>query len=275
MGAGIAVSKVVLAGFALFGSSLNQSAEKPYPPVPASEGCCVTPTEQQKLWALATCAVLTESNGARHDLLGGRERTPKNILCAKKCLADWWGVNNRDDLLDSLQWIINGGHRQDFDALAQSLEGMTPKQIAEIRKQLADDPERLNRVNVVLHYKDEFGTQSLMAWDYDRYVALCGWGYVAGYLTEEEAWARIMPVACLLQRTFDSWEALGNNHVIGREFWSWKNTKKRGALTRECCSKLLNDPSSPWNLLPWDTDLGCTPPVPADVCDPTNSQNEP
>jgi hypothetical protein len=165
------------------------------------------------------------------------------------------GDNNRDDLLGTLKWIEEGGHRREFDAIAQDLSAATPAQLADIRMRVAANPSTSNKVEIVLRCKDKFGLKSIVAWDYDRYVALCGWGYIAGYLSEEEAWQRIMPAARLLQKTFESWKDLGNNHVIGREFWSWKQTQERGDLTRQCYEKLLTDASSPWVLLKWDTDL--------------------
>lgn len=85
----------------------------------------------------------------------------------------------------------------------------------------------------MLKYKDEFGEKSIAAWDYDRYISLCGWGYIAGYLSEEEAWQRIMPAARLLQKTFESWIDLGKNHVVGREFWSWGLFGPRKVLSHQ------------------------------------------
>lgn len=226
-----------------------------YPPILPTGESYVTPTHEQKLWALATCAVLTESNRRRHDMLGGCERTPEEIKAWQESLAKWWGDNNREDLLETLIWIEDGGHRKEFDEMAAGLSAVTPAQLASIKMRVAADPSMSNKVEVVLKYKDDFGRKSIAAWDYDRYVSLCGWGYIAGYLSEEEAWQKIMPAARLLQKTFDSWKDLGNNHVVGREFWSWKHTQERGNLTRQCYEKLQTDSSSPWVLLKWNTDL--------------------
>lgn len=213
------------------------------------------PTQNQKLWALATCAVLTESNNRRHDLLGGCERTPEEIKVWQDSLSKWWGDNNRADLLETLNWIEEGGHRQEFDEMARTLSNATPVQFAKIKAQVPGNPALSNKVAIVMKYKSEFGAKSIIAWDYDRYVSLCGWGYIAGYLSEDEAWRRVMPVARLLQKTFTSWEDLGNNHVVGREFWSLKHTQERGDRTRQCLAKLLSDPSSPWVKIRWDLDL--------------------
>ena len=243
------------------------NTDRRYPPILQTGESYTPPTQEQKLWALATCAVLTESNRRRHDMLGGCERGPKEIKAWQDSLAKWWGDNNREDLLGTLNWIEEGGHRREFDEIARDLSAATPAQLANIRIRIAANPSISNKVEIVLKYKDEFGRKSLAAWDYDRYVSLCGWGYIAGYLSEEEAWQRIMPVARLLQKTFASWKDLGNNHVVGREFWSWKHTQEGGDLTRQCYEKLLTDLSSPWVLLKWETDL--SPPR------ETKTQNQP
>jgi len=213
------------------------------------------PTDDQKLWALATCAVLTESNQGRHDLLGGCEHTPENAELEQRSLAKWWGITNRASFLAILDWIEKGGHRQQFERTAGRLSLATPEQIAKIRTQVSSDPETSNAVEIAMEYKDEFGAKSITAWDFDRYIALCGFAYIAGYISEDEAWQKIMPAARLLQKTFASWKELGKNHVVGREYWSLEETQRKGAVTRQCYEKLLVDPSSPWVRLKWDMDL--------------------
>ncbi|TAN36992.1 MAG: DUF1266 domain-containing protein [Verrucomicrobia bacterium] len=230
--------------------------EHRYLPLLPTEASYATPTPDQKLWALATCAILTASNRGRLDLLGGCERTPNEIkMCRETTLGEWWGVSDRADLLKSLTWIEEGGHRKGFDQMAHAFSALTPDQKNTRLARVADDNEKSNKVAIVLKYMGEYANKSLTAWDFDRYVALCGWGYLAGYLSEEEAWQHIMPAARLLQQTFCSWEDLGKNHVVGREFWSWQQTQVRGKLTRQCYTKLLTDPASPWVRLKWDMDL--------------------
>jgi len=88
-----------------------------------------------------------------------------------------------------------------------------------------------------------------------RMEALCRWGYLVGHLSEDEAWSFILYAAGRVQGTFDSWEDLGRNYLIGREYWSHDETRAKGHLYREAYLRLLRDPGSPWTQLPWYTDL--------------------
>ena len=88
-----------------------------------------------------------------------------------------------------------------------------------------------------------------------RHDVLGGDEYLVGYLTEEEAWERIMYAARTLQSNFDSWKDLGENYLIGREFWSLHQTRDSGDRFRDAYARLLKDPASPWNRHPWETNL--------------------
>jgi hypothetical protein len=92
-----------------------------------------------------------------------------------------------------------------------------------------------------------------------RYIALCRWGYLVGYLSEAEAWGLIMPAAQRLQRTFVSWDELGENYLIGRQFWSPDENRQNGHLHRETLRRLLGSPDSPWKRYPWNTRLVTAP----------------
>src|SRR6266513_104793 len=51
------------------------------------------------------------------------------------------------------------------------------------------------------HYRKR-GRNSLVGWDYCRYIMLCRCGYQVGFLSEDEAWGRIMPMARAIQAAF-------------------------------------------------------------------------
>jgi hypothetical protein len=87
---------------------------------------------------------------------------------------------------------------------------------------------------------------SLVGWDYCRYIMLCRWGYMVGFLTEDEVWRRIMPAARTLQGGFGSWAELGQDYLVGREFWSREETARTGQMYRDIEKWLVRDPRSPW-----------------------------
>lgn len=226
-----------------------------YPPFILKGEAYQTPTRKQKDWALATCAVLTKYNGDRFNILGGSKRTPQRIKLVQEMLASWWGIRNREDLFKTLKWLEDGGHRKEFDGISKFLNSGPESEMEKVKQIVASYPKMSNKLQIVLKYHNELGSKSIAAWDFVRYISLCGWGYIAGYITKDEAWRRIMPAAELLQRTFNSWSDLGENYLIGREFWSQQQTIQRGQRMRECYQKLLSDPASPWVTIPWSISL--------------------
>ena len=234
--------------------NLSKKSNSSYPPQFEATKTATPPSNEQITWALATCAIVNEAGNRRHDILGGMKRTPANIKLAKNSLSSWWDIHNRQEFLTNLRWIEGGGHRRDFDFLARLLED-DPDKVTAIRLKFAGNPDAENQIALASQYKDEVGQKSIVGWDFSRYIALCGWAYLAGYITENEAWQYIMPAARLLQKTFTSWEDLGRNYIIGREFWSVKQTRASGKEYRRCYEKLLKSSSSPWTKNPWKLDL--------------------
>jgi hypothetical protein len=213
-------------------------------------------TTKQREWALGCSAMLIERNHDRHDLLGTAVRSERNIEKMKEFLiTSGWDINNRIDLLENLEWIEKGGHRSKFDGMGKYLQTLNPQEYKKVLKDYEKNPNAQHKFKITKEYYRKLGRKSLLGWDYSRYICICRWGYMAGYLSEEEAWKRIMPVAKMLQKTFSSWEDLGKNYIIGRQFWSYKATQEAGYLFDDAYQRLLDMPTSPWNKYPWTMDL--------------------
>lgn len=229
-------------------------AQNPYPPLLGQsypeDG---KPTVLQKQWALTTSCVLTEINRRSQFILP--ECTEANND-GKGSLRKWWGIYNRDDLLATLRRLEEGGHRKSYDAYVKVLRQqgqITPPpdmSYAADLYTLDDREERVLAVVRIIHKR--FGRKGLAGWDFSRYVSLCRWGFRAGYLTEEEAWRKIMPVARMLQATFDSWEELAYNYRLGRIFWS-SNREETDII--KALDHLRKAYYSPWAGLPWKANL--------------------
>jgi hypothetical protein len=80
---------------------------------------------------------------------------------------------------------------------------------------------------------------------------LCRWGYMVGFLSEDQAWRRIMPAARRIQGGYRSWAELGEDYLVGREFWSREETDRTGRIYRDIETRLVKEPRSPWKRLPW------------------------
>lgn len=229
-------------------------AENPYPPfLGKSYPEDAKPTARQRQWALATSAVLTEVNNCCHFIL---EETQSQNGHGAKTLRKGWGVHNREDLLRSLKWLEEGGHRRRYDSFARALQQsgqIIARPEVSYAADLANiDDEQKRTIAVVKIIHKRFGKKGLAGWDFSRYVSLCRWGVHAKYLTEEEAWIKIMPAARMLQSTFSSWAELGYNYRLGRTFWS-PMCDERYIL--DALDKLKNENTSPWAALPWQVNL--------------------
>jgi len=205
-------------------------------------------------WALACAAVLTERNHGSHTLLAGCEVTEQSRVSARTVLSEWWGIDSREELLETLASLDEKGHRADFPKLGRALCRLNQKTYEGLLR-AEGNPETINKMRIAREYYVQLGYKSLHGWDYSRAICLCRWGYTVGYLSEEEAWEQILPMARLLQATFDSWEDLGRNYLIGRRFWSYAETNKDGWRYEDALQRLLDMRDSPWNRCPWDLDL--------------------
>jgi len=179
------------------------------------------PLPSARLWALATKALLDQYNGQSHETL--EPKTTSGRVWAQEDLREWWGVQTHQQAIDMLQWLQDSGHR----------EGYQEKDTRPRRK-----GERRTRY---------------LAWDYCRLVWVAGTSYVAGYLTEEEAWQKIMPAARTIQGSYSSWREMGEDYLRGREIWNHGRDPRLDYIFQLLTNP--DDPNSPWNKNSWNTDL--------------------
>lgn len=212
-------------------------------------------------WALATTAITFEFNGYRVKTLAGVTVTPDARQNAVDLLSKWWDVDNRDDLVKVLHWLQFEGHRAGFEALGRQVNAMSRAQFKKASADLSTEPDELHRLILVRKTCRPLGRKGILAWDLVRYISLCRWGYAAGYLSEAEAWDRIMPAALRLQQSFRSWKDLQNDFLIGREYWSKTQNDQTGTQFRSIYKRFLNDKGGPWKENPWMTDLNIANPL--------------
>jgi hypothetical protein len=204
---------------------------------------------EAKQWALAATAILTTltRREPRHDLLGGTVKTPETEGTAKTILANSWGIDGRDKLISTLEWLGSGGHSQDYQKAAAAFAQASPDQ-----KQ--QDP----KLAFVNQFGTEIGNRGLLAWDLGRLLAVAGWGYLAGYCTEEEAWGAIFSGGVRLRGAYTSWDEYGKHYRFGALFWDATATAQIDPIL----AQLESAPNSPWRMTAWQLD-GAPAPVAA------------
>jgi Protein of unknown function (DUF1266) len=218
-----------------------------------------------RAWALSTTAIIFEFNRNRLDMLAGTAITPDGEANGQRLLSDGWGINNRDELLKMLTWLQYQGNRTEFDQFGIRVDALNEKQFLTLETAAQINPQVLNKLEITRKNHRALGAKGILGWDLVRYIAVCRWGYLAGYLSETEAWDHIMHAALRLQQTFDSWRDLQSNFLLGREYWSLRETQLKGARFRAIYEDFLQDPSSPWNTNPWAMDLKVATPLPIEA----------
>jgi len=94
-----------------------------------------------------------------------------------------------------------------------------------------------------------------LAWDYCRIITVSGGAVLAELITPDEAWGHVLFAADAMSKRFDSWQAVADNYLAGRELWlkdheQWPDPgHERFIAVRD---DLLADEDSPWNQLDWD-----------------------
>jgi hypothetical protein len=165
-----------------------------------------TPTSRahERAVALATGAILTESNRDDHEYLGGGPRVASFVRRARRILVDSWGIESAEELRDTYDSLLEEGHSAEYEE-------------ARLTYETARDPARFEHI-VVATCQARIGERRLKAWDLGRAVSVAGWGYAAGLLDEEEAWERVVRAARLTREHYTSWQHFAEHYEIGRWF---------------------------------------------------------
>ncbi len=237
------------------------SVPKPQQTLPAPTAG-KTYTKGPRAWALACSAVLTERNRARHDILPTFSPTRNRIKDSRELLEQYWGITCRMDWLSVCKNLDLHGHRRLFNTYCKLLD--IKNDMARnyfINRITSRNPEAKHDIAIVKKYRHKVGAKSIIGWDYSRYIFITRQSYLCGYISQKEAWKHIMYAAGILHNTFSSWRELGENYLIGRQFWSAKDTAKDGYKYEDAVMMLLNMPSSPWVKLSWDGDFAGAPKI--------------
>jgi len=213
-------------------------------------------------WALAPSAILARLNRANPFLLGHAAPGDVSRKTAQRILSEWWGIEDREELEQTMRWLDTEGHSEEWRRLASLLEQVPPgTRAADIHlsaeSAASGEPpvctEVHARLDLILRFREAVGSRALLAWDLGRLSALAGWGFLAGYLSEDDAWRWALDAARRLQKLYTSWLDYGKHYVLGLCFWR-PGGGDENQETERLVEAIVAEADGPWSLA-WDTPL--------------------
>lgn len=224
--------------------------------IPLAEDTDLTVAQQ---WGIACGADLAFMNDDLLNTLGNSD----NKEDAQRILSEWWGVDARDELIETFSYLKASGHRLRFTIVDTALRMTDTAEAKAYLQEHVDDFETAvdwfrNMRNAYEQFTEDGFLQecaalpNLLAWDYVRIINLCRNGIDAGYLNRPEALAIVMNVAKTLQENYSSWKDLSLCYQFGRYVWGGSDQYE---ILKSGMEKLLTDENSPWVKLDWHMKL--------------------
>lgn len=211
----LALIGVLLLAVSMMGCSGKKSSgtKKPTEPTRKPLESLEDPSANLGQWGRAMGSILISMNEGDVYYFGGYEQTEGNKEAAAQILKQSWKITNRVELLTQIQNLLTSGDRKEYRKEAKEMKAMSKKQLKTAFQQLSG--ETLTHYQMVQYNWKTWKKKGLLAWDMCRVSHLAQWGYVAGYITVEEAQALIEPAARNLAKKFDNWDDVQQNWLDG------------------------------------------------------------
>jgi hypothetical protein len=179
-------------------------------------------------------------------------------------LADWWGVQSRQDAISTLDYLHKKGFRFYTKAVLDAYSAPQDNQLAILESYFQDDEdlqkawsqlqnlkETLEELksDKIIHNTVDIKKLGTCGWDAGRLVFVARLCFDAEYISEEEAWSFIEAAHQLATNEFHSWDDYAKSYVIGRALWGGINSFNSGIAS--IAEYLLKKPESPWMQLKW------------------------
>lgn len=207
-----------------------------------------------KRWVLACSAPISEYNNQGFESLPGAEPTPERREEEREKMARSWKIHNAAELKAAAVKCTNG---QMCNPSWIAMREAYKKNPAYFKGQKKSSSE----VQLIQKYGDKFGDRGILAYELGRVISSCRWGYTAGYLTEEEAFAIMLPAAVRIQKLYKSWDDYVESYFVGRRFWNSQIYDDDPGRTIRVQHLLTVDPNG-LHKIPWNTKLVYQPTKP-------------
>lgn len=176
------------------------------------EGKHALPEQKRRLLAYGALLALYRVESPRILHL----KVPLDTL--REGLESAWEISNREEALNTLEWLLVEGHRARFDNLFLNLKTGVPINEEELKpsQECYESAKKVIASKLGFSDEDFNSIQTIAAWDYDRAVNIARWSYALDYITEEELWAFIERAAGQASQTYNSWKEYFIAFAFGR-----------------------------------------------------------
>lgn len=224
----------------------------------ALTGCgkAKAPASDTVQWFNNTYAVLTVLNERDCRVYSGGSPNIAEKALARALLENSWDVTDRASAEESLQWLLDEGHRI---PLAEELAYLSEMGLADISEEeraeavLSNfdlDEQQAGQYAAWFSLYEQYGEDAAAAWDYSRAMWLLSYYYLADYYTLEESLDQSLELAETIQTTFGSWDDFMESYFAGYEYWSEESSDER----RDVYEDLKSSSDNPF-ALDWNTTL--------------------
>jgi len=209
---------------------------------------------EEQLWAIALTGIMTEVNNDSHFTLNSNPQRSSNVYL--EVLRRDWGVTDKKELLDILDQMENDGHSIQLEQIKNIILEHNGDLDEIIKNYQFRSETEYYRLLFTLANWELYKNISIVSWDLGRNVALCRWGYDVGFLTELEAWEKIMYFAKRIQPFYRSWADYGYTYFLGRIFWAsgFGSVERYVTPTEQIYRNLISE-TGHWNSLRWNVNL--------------------
>ena len=192
----------------------------------------------------------------------------------RSSLNDDWGIVSKAQYVSTVNDLFGGMHAKLF---AVDMDYMLHIDDYTSRAMPADEKEDLkkrndnflNRLAGLINKPQAYVTSCFeeqgigpkpLIWGFDlwRIIPMSRNAYMAGYISEEEAWKDILKAADLVYYLFDSFEAFYDNYRLGNAYWS--NDLETTTRRQEMWALYESKCDWPERNLPWRSERTPEPP---------------
>ena len=219
----------------------------------------LTSTEQS--WLISLSAYLSTQNGYPIEQLTLTEKNEPHIIeSITKMLKRDYGISNKKDLIETLNWLCE---TQSSKSFMNCVKLFTREDLRQSKAEFYSNPrdESIEMISEWAHkHKWMLAHCGIKAFDIGRYVFLCRCAFTINLVSEQDVWSYLLPIGKMAQKLFTNWQEFATSYLVGRAICYKLKIEHDHTITdfseqmnkMNCHLKtILADEQHPWSTLDW------------------------